>query len=63
MNEVDQLASVMLVVAFAAVTLVAGKLYMENRSPRPPAIPSSRDGISAPFPYGVRYSDGGCRVA
>ena len=32
MNEVSQLASAMLAIAFAAVMLVAGQLYIENKS-------------------------------
>jgi hypothetical protein len=31
MNEVSQLASAMLVLAFAAVMLVAGQLYIQSR--------------------------------
>jgi hypothetical protein len=33
-NEVSQLASAMLATAFAAVMLVAGQLYIENKSAR-----------------------------
>jgi hypothetical protein len=33
MNEVPQLASAMLALAFAAVMLVAGQLFIEFRSP------------------------------
>ena len=32
MNEVPQLAGAMLAIAFAAVMLVAGQLYIENKS-------------------------------
>ena len=31
MNEIPQLASAMLAIAFAAVMLVAGQLYIENK--------------------------------
>jgi hypothetical protein len=37
MNEVHQLATAMLAIAFAAVMLVAGQLFIENRSARLPA--------------------------
>jgi hypothetical protein len=33
MNEAQQLAGAMLAIAFAAVMLVAGQLYLENKSP------------------------------
>jgi hypothetical protein len=35
MNEVPQLASAMLAIAFAAVMLVAGQLYVEHMAQRP----------------------------
>jgi hypothetical protein len=38
MNEAPELVSAMLAIAFAAVMLVAGQLYIENRSARPPAV-------------------------
>ena len=41
MNEVPQLATAMLAIAFAAVMLVAGQLYIENRSARLPAVPAA----------------------
>ena len=41
MNEVSQLASAMLAIAFAAVMLVAGQLYIENASARLPAGPAA----------------------
>jgi hypothetical protein len=41
MNEVPQLATAMLAIAFAAVMLVGGQLYIENRSVRLPAVPAA----------------------
>src|SRR3981189_579878 len=41
MNEVPQLATAMLAIAFAAVMLVAGQLYIEKRSARLPAAPAA----------------------
>jgi hypothetical protein len=41
MNEVHQLATAMLAIAFAAVMLVAGQLFIENRSARPLAAPTA----------------------
>ena len=41
MNEVHQLATAMLAIAFAAVMLVAGQLFIENRSARLPAAPAA----------------------
>jgi hypothetical protein len=41
MNEVGQWASAMLAIAFAAVMLVAGQLYIQSRSERPTAIPAA----------------------
>jgi len=41
MNEVPQLASAMLAIAFAAVMLVAGQLYIENKSARLKAVPAA----------------------
>jgi hypothetical protein len=35
MNEVPQLASAMLAIAFAAVMLVAGQMYIEHMAQRP----------------------------
>jgi hypothetical protein len=42
MNEVPQLAGAMLAIAFAAVMLVAGQLYIENRSARLTAVPAAQ---------------------
>jgi len=39
MNEVGELASAMLAIAFTAVMLVAGQLYIQSRPERPTAIP------------------------
>jgi hypothetical protein len=36
MNEIDQLASAMLAIAFAAVMLVAGQLFIEYRANKYP---------------------------
>ena len=41
MNEVHQLATAMLAIAFAAVMLVAGQLFIEKRSARLPAAPAA----------------------
>jgi hypothetical protein len=41
MNEVSQLASAMLATAFAAVMLVVGQLYIENKSARLTAVPAA----------------------
>jgi hypothetical protein len=41
MNEVPQLATAMLAIAFAAVMLVAGQLFIEKRSARLPAAPAA----------------------
>jgi hypothetical protein len=41
MNEVSQLASAMLTIAFAAVMLAAGQLYIQSRSERLTAIPAA----------------------
>jgi hypothetical protein len=41
MYEVPQLATAMLTIAFAAVMLVAGQLFIENRSARLPAAPTA----------------------
>jgi hypothetical protein len=41
MNEVSQLASAMLAIAFAAVMLVAGQLYIQSRPERLTVIPSA----------------------
>ena len=47
MNEVSQLASAMLAIAFAAVMLVAGQLYIQSRPERLTAIPAAPNGVSA----------------
>ena len=49
MNEVSQLASGMLAIAFAAVMLVAGQLYIQSRSERLTAIPAA---LTASVPVG-----------
>jgi hypothetical protein len=41
MNEFHQLATALLAIAFAAVMLVAGQLFIENRSARLPAAPTA----------------------
>jgi hypothetical protein len=41
MNEFYQLASAMLVLAFAAAMLVVGQLYMENQAKTTYVIPAS----------------------
>jgi hypothetical protein len=46
MNEVPQLAGAMLAIAFAAVMLVAGQLYIE-KSARLKAVPSRANGVGA----------------
>ena len=38
MNDTSQFASAMLVLVFAAVMLVVGQLYIENRSAKTPII-------------------------
>jgi hypothetical protein len=40
MNKVYQLASALLTIVFAAVMVMVGHLYIENRSTRIPAIPT-----------------------
>jgi hypothetical protein len=48
MNEVPQLASAMLAIAFAAVMLVAGQLYIEHMAQRLlPVIPAALTGLGA----------------
>jgi hypothetical protein len=42
MNEVDQLFTAMLAIVFAAVMLVAGGLYIDNRPTEAPAIPAAQ---------------------
>jgi hypothetical protein len=49
MNEVNQLASAMLAIAFAAVMLVAGQLYIQSRPERLAAIPVA---LTASVPVG-----------
>jgi hypothetical protein len=41
MNEVHQLATALLAIAFAGVMLVAGQLFIENGSARLPAAPAA----------------------
>jgi hypothetical protein len=45
MNEVPQLASAMLTVAFAAVMLVATQLFIEYRSTKSPLVVSAFAGF------------------
>ncbi len=42
MNEVHQLASALLILVFAAVMVVVGHLYIENRSARVPTMPAAQ---------------------
>jgi hypothetical protein len=49
MNEVNQLASAMLAIAFAAVMLVAGQLYIQSRPERVTATPVA---LTASVPVG-----------
>jgi hypothetical protein len=42
MNDTTQLASAMLVLVFAAVMLVIGHLYIENRSAKTLIIPAAQ---------------------
>ena len=51
MNEVPQLATAMLAIAFAAVMLVAGQLYIENKSARLTAVPAA---LTASVPWDPR---------
>jgi hypothetical protein len=51
MNDVQQLASAMLAITFAAVMLVAGQLYIENRSVRLTAVPAA---LTASVPWDPR---------
>jgi hypothetical protein len=48
MNEVNQLASAMLAIAFAAVMLVAGELYIQSRSERLTANPIGFSAVGPP---------------
>jgi hypothetical protein len=41
MNEVPQLATAMLAIAFAAVMLVTGQLFIEKRAAMVPAAPAA----------------------
>ena len=38
MNGIDQLASAMLAIVFAAVMLIAGQLFIENRASKYPLV-------------------------
>jgi hypothetical protein len=49
MNEFHQLATAMLAIAFAAVMLVAGQLYIENKSARLSAAPTVAMAASVPW--------------
>jgi hypothetical protein len=51
MEEVPQLASAMLAIAFTAVMLVAGQLYIENKSTRVTAAPAA---LTASVPWDPR---------
>jgi hypothetical protein len=42
MNEVDELFTAMLAVVFAAVMLVAGGWYIDNRPMQAPTIPAAQ---------------------
>ena len=46
MNEVDELVTAMLAIAFAAVMLVAGGLYID-RPMQPPTVPAAANGVGA----------------
>jgi hypothetical protein len=48
MNEVPQLAAAMLAIAFAAVMLVAGQLFIENRSA---TLPTASTALMASVPW------------
>jgi hypothetical protein len=47
MNDMSQLASAMLVLVFAAVMLVVGQLYIENKSAKALTIPVAQGVASA----------------
>jgi hypothetical protein len=42
MNEIDQLASALLTLVFAAVMFVVGHFYTENRSTKIPITPAAQ---------------------
>ncbi len=42
MNKVYQLASALLTIVFAAVMVMVGHLYIENRSTRIPTMPTAQ---------------------
>jgi hypothetical protein len=42
MNDAHELVSAMLAIVFAAVTLVAGQLYIENTSTKLPIVPAAQ---------------------
>ena len=42
MNNVHQLASALLAIIFAAVMVVVGNRYIENRSTRIPTLPTAQ---------------------
>ena len=50
MNEIRELASLMLAIAFAAVMLVAGELYIQSRPEQVTAIPAA---LTASVPAGL----------
>jgi hypothetical protein len=49
MHDLSQLVSAMLTIAFAAVMLVAGQLYIQSRPDRLTAIPAA---LAASMPVG-----------
>jgi hypothetical protein len=49
MNEVPQLATAMLAIAFAAVMLVAGQMFIEKREARLPAALTAQVQADKPF--------------
>jgi hypothetical protein len=52
MNDIPQLAGAMLAIAFAAVMLVAGQLYIENSPARFTAVPAA---LTASVPWDPRH--------
>jgi hypothetical protein len=46
MNDISQLASAMLALVFAAVMLVMGQLYIENRSMKIAVVPITKGHVS-----------------
>jgi len=64
MNDMSQLASAMLVLVFAAVMLVVGQLYIENRSAKTFVIPTAQASLmcwkkpTRQIGVGAPYCDG-----